>query len=81
MTSSEFDALPISVQFDLMTRNGVKVGQRNNDFYLMKLYRLFKFHVEVKKCRSTGEVFFSTIDHDVLLVPYLEQIDLKGLLI
>lgn len=80
MTLEQFCELDGQSQFDLTIRDGVHVAERENTCFHMALYRLDGFHVEIKTRFTSGETWVGTITHDVLLVPYLDQISLSELL-
>lgn len=46
----------------------------------MTLYRVDNFYVEFKLQLSDGELYIGVIIHDILLVPYLDQVNIDGLL-
>lgn len=80
MTLDEFSRLEGREQFDLVETQGILMGTRENKYFHMTLYRIEDFYVEIKVHKSNNEQFLLHIDHDVLLVPYLDQVDLSKLL-
>jgi hypothetical protein len=79
MTLKEFDHLSWDEQYECMLDKGVVVGNRENNYFEMTLYRVDDFYVEFKRQRRDGELYIGSICHEILLVPYLEQTDLSKL--
>lgn len=79
MTLEEFNDLSSVEQYECTLDKGVAVGNRENNYFTMTLYRVDDFHVEIKVHRSGGAPFVIPIQHEILLVPYLDQVDLTEL--
>ena len=80
MTLDEFNELDWREQYLCVLEKGVVVGSRKNNYFEMTLYRVDNFYVEFKLQLSDGELYIGVIIHDILLVPYLDQVNIDGLL-
>ena len=80
MTLDEFYQLSSNNQYELTIKEGIRIGYREDAPYYMILYRLFDFYMEIK-CRLKDDSVFrlGAFDHDILIQPYLDQIDLSDL--
>lgn len=81
MTLEEFSSKPGYEQIEIVNEKGVLIGEREHPGHNIKLYRLDDFYAEVffRKCDDTIWKV-GGFDHPILLQPYLDQIDLSGLL-
>jgi hypothetical protein len=80
MTLNSFCQLNGDDMFALTYQKGVVVGTRENTCFEMTLYRLFDFHIEIKRRKKSRTTYLAPIYHDVLLQPYLDQVDISKLL-
>ena len=79
MTLEEFCELESDDMFNITYNEGIVMGSRENNYFTMTLYRIEDFYVEVKRQRSDGSTYMFPIYHDVLLHPYLDQVDISKL--
>lgn len=81
MTLYEYYQLSQREQLDLLYKEGVFLMKRRENDKTMVLYQLESFYIEIiyKKYRSVIQKMrcFHSVD---LLTPYLEEIDVDGLL-
>jgi hypothetical protein len=81
MTLDNFNALDVTSQVDYTLRYGTRIGERTCDDRRMLLFRLDNFFVEiVHETVSRDIIKIGGFEHEILLQPYLDQIDLSGLL-
>jgi hypothetical protein len=80
MTVYDFQLLPQQKQVEVLYRDGVYIGKYKDANSVILLYQLDGFYVEVfyRKYRSHIKLLhcFESTEH---LDPYLEQIDVEGL--
>ena len=82
MHFAEFKAQTLSRQAGLLCREGVYLSSRTDGNYFIALYGLFDFYAEVYCFRPAGELLMITSFQGAsLLEPYLEKIDLQGVLL
>jgi hypothetical protein len=76
-----FEKLNLNSKACLTWKEGVHIAYRSAGDYYMALYRLKDFYVEIQyhTCRD-GIAGIETIACEENLQPYLDQIDLSGLL-
>ena len=81
MSLNEFRQLTENDQIDLLYKQGVYVGKRNQNERVVVLYQVDSFYVEIfyRKYRQyiARMHFFTTTDK---LQPYLKQIDVEELI-
>mgnify|MGYP003576844208 CR=1 FL=1 len=80
MTLQEYKALKPDEQTNFLSRTGVSVAERMVGPYLIVLYQVEGFYVEVFYNKDNYQMvklvsFYNTM----LLEPYLSQIDIKSL--
>lgn len=81
MTLNDFENLSSDEQIAVVEENGVLIGEREDGIHDMFLYQLYSFYVEMTYNKSDKELWrIGPFDHPVLLRPYLDQIDITGLL-
>lgn len=81
MTLENFQDLSWQEQLQMVVESGVVIGEREDPIHNMFLYRVYSFYVEMTYNKSDGELWrIGPFDHEVLLRPYLDQVDLKELL-
>jgi hypothetical protein len=78
MTRSAFDALRQSEQVEVVYNDGVYIGNRQEPGFIIILYQIHDFYVEMFffECELLDVKSFRSID---LLDPYLETIDISGI--
>ena len=78
MLRSEFDALRQSEQVEVVYKDGVYIGNRQEPGFIIILYQIHDFYVEMFffECELLDVKSFRSID---LLDPYLETIDISGI--
>ena len=83
MTVYQFNKLREVDQFDLLLSNGVIVGKRKEKSYEYVLYHLDKIYIELKyhKDHRTMPAIKSFTSTGNALLPYIEHIDISGLLV
>jgi hypothetical protein len=81
MQVHQFERLDINSQLCLAWKKGVHIGYRSEGKYYMSLYRLDNFYVEVHyhTCYD-GIARIKTFVCEEQLQPYLDQVDLNGIL-
>lgn len=79
LSLTEFIDLPQDVQFEVLHKHGVYVGKRKQEEKTIVLFQLHGFYVEVfyKQYRKIIENISTSTSTDILL-PYLDQISIKG---
>lgn len=83
MTLYKFNKLREVEQFDILLSDGVIIGRRKDKSYDYVLYQLNNIYIELKYYRDYKTMpamrgFTSTGNS---LLPYLEQVDISGLLL
>jgi hypothetical protein len=81
MTLREYKTLHIDEQASFLSKTGVSIGERKVGPYLIALFQIEGFYVEVFYDKETLQMvklvsFYST----ALLEPYLKTIDISSLL-
>jgi hypothetical protein len=80
MTVKEFQKLPDEEQFMILKERGVLIGQRENDHHYARLYRIDGFYMELFFLRWSQRLWkYHSLDHEVILTPYLDQINIDQL--
>jgi hypothetical protein len=79
LSLTEFKDVPQSVQFEVLHKHGVYVGKRKIDKQTVVLFQLHGFYVEVyyKQYRKVIDRLAISDSTDILL-PYLDQVSIKG---
>ena len=81
MVLNAFNTLPKMAQQELVLAQGTFLGERNDGPFRIMLYQLEGFYVEVHFFNLYNKVaFFSAFDTVEALEPYLETIDISGML-
>ena len=78
MTIRDFQDLDLSIQAQEIFRNGEHLSERSFKNYLVILYQLYNFYVEIYYSSFQLQQFVS-FNHDSGLEPYLDQVDLSWL--
>lgn len=77
----EFKQLSMPMQARLICRQGIFLAERIEDDYVIALYALMDFYVEVHHRAADSEVaMIGSFYHVGLLEPYLAHVDIGGLL-
>lgn len=80
MMSKSFNRLDKVRQLDLVRRCGVLLLEVPRAKYLIRLFHLFDFYVEVFNYLESGEaVIINAFADTACLQPYLQEIDISGL--
>jgi hypothetical protein len=80
MTLNEFKALDDFQKATALVDDGVLIGKRNLLFYLIFLYQIEGFYVEVLYSIKSKKVHkFRAFENIELLDPYLSKIDISEL--
>jgi hypothetical protein len=79
LSLTEFKDVPQNVQFEVLHKHGVYVGKRKIDKQTVVLFQLHGFYVEVyyKQYRKVIDRLAISDSTDILL-PYLDQVSIKG---
>jgi hypothetical protein len=82
MTLNQFNKLKETQQFDILSARGAMVAKRKDKRFEFILYQLDDMYIEIKyfkdhKTIPQVKAFYVT---DKALLPYLEAINIKGLL-
>ena len=81
MTYTEYKALDKYTQVDVALQEGTIIGKRIEDDDLLILYQLNTFYIELAYLEDLSEIYaIYHTESDRLLEPYLEAIDISGLL-
>jgi hypothetical protein len=81
MTLQEFNLLSLEQQQNALLRSGVYLGERKDPPLRMMLYQMDGFYVEVFFLSRYNKVgWFKGFDNTDELTPYLEKINVSGLL-
>lgn len=81
MTLEQFDTLSKSEQQEQLLNHGIFLAERQDGPFRVMLYQLDSFYVEVYFFSRYNKVaFFLGFDTTEALQPYLEEIDINGLL-
>ena len=76
-----FNALPKKAQQELLLAQGTFLTERTDGPFRIMLYQLESFYVEVHFFNLYNKVaFFSAFDNMEALEPYLDTIDVSGML-
>lgn len=76
-----FNAMPKKAQQELLLAQGIFLTERTDGPFRIMLYQLESFYVEVHFFNLYNKVaFFSAFDNVETLEPYLETIDVTGML-
>ena len=78
MTRREFDALHKEEQVEVVYKDGVYIGNRQEPGFIIILYQIHDFYVEMFffECELLNVKSFRSIE---LLDPYLETIDISSI--
>jgi hypothetical protein len=81
MVLEVFNTLPKKAQQELLLAEGTFLAERADGPFRIMLYQLESFYVEVHFFNLYNKVaFFSAFDSVEALEPYLEAIDVSGML-
>lgn len=81
MILQEFQLLSDEEKFQILKERGVLIAQRENNHHFADLYQIDSFYMEVFFLRWSQRLWkFHSFNLEVLLTPYLEQIDIYELL-
>jgi hypothetical protein len=81
MVLDVFNTLPKKAQQELLLAEGTFLAERADGPFRIMLYQLDSFYVEVHFFNLYNKVaFFSAFDSVEALEPYLEAIDVSGML-
>lgn len=81
MTLSEFKSMNGLIQEYLVDDRGIELATRQGRGRYMKLYHFDSFYVEITYVPCTKRIIMIRgFNNDTLLKPYLDQIDITGLL-
>ena len=81
MTLYDFEGLDVQEQADRLCEHGVFLSQRQNERYLILLYQIDGFYIEVYFNRGKGKIVrFRSFFSPDQLVPYLRKINIDALL-
>jgi hypothetical protein len=81
LTEKNFTALPLPLQKAVVKQKGTFLCERISKNFVVYLFELNTFYVEVFYNRDKARVIWiHTFHNPDLLEPYLEAIDLSGLL-
>jgi hypothetical protein len=77
----DFETQMLSQQAGVLCREGVYLSERRAGEFLIALYALFDFYAEVWYRQQSNElVMITPFQNTARLDPYLEKINLQGLL-
>ncbi len=77
---SQFQALSEEEKIEATFFRGVYLATYSNRIYKKDLYRLEGFYVEIVYHLGTHDIFsICGFEHEAMLTPYLDQIDLSPL--
>ena len=81
MTLYDFEELDVQDQADSLCEHGVFLSERKNERYLILLYQIDGFYIEVYFNKDKGKIvrFRSFLSPDQLF-PYLKKINIDALL-
>jgi len=79
LSLTEFIDLPQDIQFEVLHKHGVYVGKRKIDEKTVVLFQLHGYYVEVfyEQYRKIIDRISTSTSTEILL-PYLDQISIKG---
>lgn len=81
MTLDQFTSYPPDVQLDIIRSEGVLIGEREDTYSRIELFQLHAFYAEMFYRKEDNELWKAGgFDHPILLQPYLNQINLEGLM-
>ena len=81
MTTYDFNGLDVWAQADSLYKHGVFLSDRQSDLYLILLYQIHGFYVEVYFHKGKSKIVrFRSFSNSDRLLPYLEKIDIGALL-
>ena len=82
MTLYQFNKLKETDQFDILLSDGIIIGRRKDNMYEYVLYQLHNIYIELRyyKDHKTMPSLRGFTCKGNSLQPYLEQIDISGLL-
>jgi hypothetical protein len=81
MKLSDFILLEADEKKSVVLHQGVLVGKRNNDYSMIFLFRLSDYYVETYCSVETKAIEeFHVFNSLIPLTPYLESIEIDGLL-
>jgi hypothetical protein len=81
MRFADFKSLSIAEQAYLLCQQGVLLAEREADNYVIALYQLESFYVEVYYRSGDNEILKLLSFHSTLLLdPYLQRISIKAAL-
>lgn len=81
MQVHQFEKMDLEARACLAWKKGAHIGYATRGSYYMSLYRLYNFYVEVQyhTCHD-GIANIKTFVYEEELQPYLDQVDLSGIL-
>ena len=81
MLVHDFREMEQEIQAQIVCQRGQYLGERSRDGWLIVLYQVSSFYVEVIFQTGNGSLIsFHASEEDKLLDPYLEKISLSGLI-
>jgi len=81
MTLSQFKLLSEPYQTDILWQSGVFIGSRNTLFYIIDLFQVEGFYVEVFYDKEQEEIkLLKSFYSPDQLIPYLNQINIRNLI-
>ncbi len=79
MTSDQFKYLSLEKKADVVCKEGVLLGERENTHFEISLFGVEGFYVEVFYNKRDNDTFFEAFDNPTLLSPYLKEINIADL--
>jgi hypothetical protein len=80
MTIQSFRQLTGIKQAEVLWEHGVFIGERQSYHHTIMLYQVDAFYIEVLYHKKNGSIELRCFETTSLLQPYLEQINLAGIL-
>lgn len=80
LSQTEFSALPLLMQLDVLQHDGAFVGKRTDGDFDLILYQLGSFYVEIRYAEYRKTVADIEVSSNLeILQPYLDQIRFRDL--
>ena len=80
ITLNDFVNSDANEQVEILKRQGVQVGKRDYGHYIVHLFQIDSFYAEIFYRKIDFSIWkVGGFDHQVLLTPYLEKINIDNL--